>query len=911
MSVAVAGSVIARVLQYGRQEPANVALRSGGETVTYGELSARVRHAADRLRQLGVGSGSRIGIAVPRSTSTVVTVLAAHLCGAAYVPFDEQQPDARLRAIADLADVDLIILGEDSCEAVEQARRWSSTSRIIGYHTLLSDTHGVDRSDAGLTNAEDVRLGDMPAYIMFTSGSTGEPKGVIVTHDNLAALMKGWTSMMGCREHVSLWLSALSFDASVAEIFWPLFVGGQLAIAPPAAGAGGSADSIGRVIERHDVTHLQCTPTRATLLLADHHDRAALVHLEHLVVGGEALPTALAMELLDAGVKRLTNAYGPTEATVWATAGDVVRENLQGAVVSLGRPLPGVVVSVVDENGADVSCGVTGELVISGPYVAGGYLKRPDLTTEKFHMRAGRSGVERAYSTGDLAAIGPDGTVTFHGRSDAQVKVRGHRIELGEIEAVLGSHPSVQHAVVDLDRRHVAAGQPATELIAAVALARQAEQAERDGANGADAVSAGEDPRRINNPELAEDLRSHLVTRLPAVMVPQSVVLFNILPLTTSGKLDRVGVRQLLGGERDRLRVESTTDELAALIEDFRVVLPSREAHRIDADADFFDCGGHSILAVELVSRIVARTSATLSLSALVDAPTPALLHDLLAAQRARHGGDGPSRYNPLVPLAPRHESSSVTPRPRPRLYFIHGAGGHVLRYQPMAALLADDVEVIGIQAIGTEGTDQPDPTLDSMVDRYARAIEEALHGGSTTASISIGGYSDGGILAVHVADRLLDRGIAVTSLVMVDSFRALPFPASPQQKLGHVLYNVTHRDGLGLLQWLRGAVTGWKRRGDWDRAGVEALRKLGINDVFAAIEQSVLSGRPAPNVNVPLLLLRTYTENPIRRRDYSAAYRSPSSTTVRWVEGKHDELFHDFSTPQIARHIRAFLCRQ
>jgi enterobactin synthetase component F len=874
-------SVARQVLSHAQRVPDHVAVIEPTGQLTYGELADRVCRFASRLKSRGVMPGDRVGIALPRNSEALIAILGAHLCGAAYVPLDTVVPSQRLAAMAETASVSLVVVEDD-----RHIPEWVGERRCASYYSIATNlpTANFDRdsfADYELTVETHHDALDNLAYVIFTSGSTGQPKGVQITHRNLDALMNAWDQVMGATTHVSLWLSALSFDASVAEIFWPFHHGGTLVIVPAADGPAGLGLSLGSIIRTHSVTHVQCTPTRARMLLAEPDDRSALALIEHFVIGGEALSSTLAGELLDAGVQRLTNAYGPTEATVWATTLDVTRDHLSEAIVAVGAPLCGVTALVVDELGQEVANGSTGELMLGGPFVSAGYASRDDLTAELFGERLHKGKAMRTYRTGDLCALGDDGSLQFHGRADAQVKIRGHRVELGEIEAELMKHELVQHAVVELDRRHVRPDEPARDLIAAVALTGFAYEANRTN-----------EPTRQNDPAIANELRSFLRDRLPEIMVPRAIVTFDALPLTTSGKLDRVAVKAILGGAREQVQTNAPIADLGAMIEDFRAVLPAIAGRVIHEDSNFFDCGGHSLLVVELVERIAKRTDVRVSLSALLRAPTPKLLLNSMLH-------DSENVYDPIVRFA---ASRGETETPSRRIYLIHGAGGHVLRFQPVAKALANEVEIIGIQAIGVEGNHTADRTLEQMADRYAAAISAIDPG-----PYELGGYSDGGTIAVHVADRLQREGKKIRSLIFVDSFRPIPYPTSKVQRIKNAATNLLHRDGLPLHRWTVGAVTGWLRRSDWDAEGVAALKRLGYNDVFSIIEAAIADAPPAPKISAPALLVRTYTENPMRKRDYSIAYEAPAATNVAWISGKHDELFYEPAAQELVAQLRRF----
>jgi natural product biosynthesis luciferase-like monooxygenase protein len=350
-------------------------------------------------------------------------------------------------------------------------------------------------------------------------------------------------------------------------------------------------DSIAELITRHDVTHLQCTPSLAAMLLADPADRDALRHVQHLMLGGEALPTALAAELRALLPARFTNMYGPTETTIWSLTHELVDLPSDGSI-PIGRPIGNTTVFVLDQDGRPLPVGAFGELHIGGEGVARGYHNRADLTTERF---VERPGMGRIYGTGDVVRIHPRGHVEFAGRGDNQVKIRGHRVELGEIETVLDRHPDVVRSVVVAREDGVD-----TRLVGYVVLHK-----------GADVA--------------ADALRKHVSACLPEVMVPSSVVPIDAFPLTPNGKIDRKSLttRTLeivtsapvnghapaasLADDRERLVASVWADELE---------------RPVGRDDNFFDIGGHSLLAVKVFRRISDETSAPIALTDVFRFPT-------------------------------------------------------------------------------------------------------------------------------------------------------------------------------------------------------------------------------------------------------------------------------------------------
>jgi natural product biosynthesis luciferase-like monooxygenase protein len=350
-------------------------------------------------------------------------------------------------------------------------------------------------------------------------------------------------------------------------------------------------DSVAELITRHDVTHLQCTPSLVAMLVADPADRDALSRVRHLLVGGEALPTALAAELRDLLPARFTNMYGPTETTIWSLTHELDQDPASGSI-PIGRPIANTTIFVLDADGNPLPVGAYGELHIAGEGVARGYHNRPELTGERF---VDRPGIGLAYATGDVVRINTRGYVEFAGRADNQVKIRGHRIELGEIEAVLDRHPDVVQSVVVARADGVD-----TRLVAYVVLH-----------DGADVI--------------ADELRKHVSACLPDAMVPTGVIPVDAFPLTPNGKIDRKALTHR--------HVDTPSDAFGT--GDVVIAPPADDVERLVAavwtdelerpvgrDDNFFDIGGHSLLAVRVFRRISAETGAAIALTDVFRFPT-------------------------------------------------------------------------------------------------------------------------------------------------------------------------------------------------------------------------------------------------------------------------------------------------
>ena len=496
--------------QFARQAartPDAVALAFEQVELTYRELEVRVAALASRLRAHGAGPEVLVGIHYERSLELVVAVLAIHRAGAAYVPLDPHFPRDRLAFM--IEDTGMRVIVSDPRLRQELP---SSSAALIEV-----DLHG----GLQVATAESIPPAAAPsslAYVLFTSGSTGKPKGVLVEHRNVANLLAAMDRVLEPSEP-GVWLSvtSLNFDISVVELLWSLCRGFKVVLYREPARDGGvraNDESLGALVRRHQVTHLQCTPTMVSMFLADPEARAEISRLKEILLGGEAFSIALARQLRRYSNATLRNLYGPTETTVYSV-GCVVDPDAE--LVPIGRPLLNTQVYILDPERQPVPVGVAGELFIGGRGVTRGYLNRPELNQERF-VPDEFSGVHGAwlYRTGDLARYRADGTIDFLGRLDHQVKLRGYRLELGEIENVLAQHASVRDAAV-IVREDVPGNQ---RLVGYVVTAH------------------GTEPT-------AAELKAFLKTKLPAYMIPATIAFLSELPLTTSKKIDRMALLAL------------------------------------------------------------------------------------------------------------------------------------------------------------------------------------------------------------------------------------------------------------------------------------------------------------------------------------------------------------------------------
>jgi amino acid adenylation domain-containing protein len=553
--------------------PEAVAVICRGEPLTYGELDVRAGRLAGRLRALGVGPETPVALAMERSLAMVVGLLGIWKAGGAYLPLDPAYPRERLAYMLEDSRAPVLVTQEPLAGELAGGG-WAGEVVCLG--------PGGDLPGQPPGEFEEVAAGTGPdnlAYILYTSGSTGRPKGVQVTHRALANFLGSMQREPGLsRQDVFVAVTSLSFDIAGLELWLPLVTGARVVLATRPETADGLL--LRALVEEWGGTALQGTPATWRLLIAAGWRGGAGFKA---LCGGEAFPPALAAELGERAGS-VWNLYGPTETTIWSAVAPV-RDLAAGAPVPVGRPIDATRIHLLgplDPHGEPVPAGVAGELLIGGAGLARGYLARPDLTAEKFvpDPFAAAPG-ERLYRTGDLARYRPDGSLECLGRLDAQVKVRGFRIELGEIEAVLARHPAVAQAAAAVRGEGEARG------LVAYVVPRTAEQPHQP-------VDAGE-------------LRAALRRSLPDYMVPAIVMELAALPLTPNGKVDR---RALPTPERSRSRgyapPRTPAEEILAGVWERVLGLSGEgadETARVGIHDNFFDLGGHSVLAIQIVAR--------------------------------------------------------------------------------------------------------------------------------------------------------------------------------------------------------------------------------------------------------------------------------------------------------------------
>ncbi|MGG4186791.1 amino acid adenylation domain-containing protein, partial [Paenibacillus jamilae] len=554
------------------QTPEQAALFFEGEQLTYRELNARANRLARTLRSQGVTKDRLVGLMTERSVDLIVGILGILKAGGAYVPIDPTYPEERIRYMLDDSGAKLLLTQNHLVDKVA----------FDGNVLVLNGSQDVYHEDA--SNLESLSGPNDLAYVIYTSGTTGQPKGVMVEHRGLCNLKTYFDQTLKIRtsDHALLFAS-YSFDAACWEIFQALFCGATLYV--PTTETILNYERFEQYMADHQITVAALPPTYAVYL-----EPERMPNLRILFTAGSASSTELVYKWKDQVA--YYNGYGPTENSVATSIWPVSEDERAGQLISIGRPMPNHRVYMVDVHGHLAPVGVAGELCVSGPGLARGYLDRPELTAEKFipnPFAAGEAGYERMYRTGDLARWMPDGNIEYLGRIDHQVKIRGYRIELGEVEAQILKVEDVQEVIVLAQ----ADEQGQNQLVAYYVAERE--------------VSAGE-------------LRSLLGEELPNYMVPSYLVQLKQMPLTPNGKIDRKAL------PTPEVNLQSGADYVAPrtwvevkLAQIWQDVLGLAQ---VGVKENFFEIGGHSLRATTLASKIHKELNKPLPLRSIFEAPT-------------------------------------------------------------------------------------------------------------------------------------------------------------------------------------------------------------------------------------------------------------------------------------------------
>jgi len=567
------------------RNPTAIAVTCGPRKLTYGELNQLAEELAVELRARGVGPEMVVGLCVPRSPAMLAGALGIFKAGGAYLPLDPGEPETRLHFMFGDARVSVVVTEQSLAEKMSGGNRQVVAIDELGHLTERETIRTHSEKQNASANITPKTL----AYVIYTSGSTGTPKGVEIAHESLLNLVL-WhqNAFKVIPEDRASCVARVGFDAAVWEI-WPYLTAGASLHVPDGEKLKDPQAFQAWLLERGITISFVPTPMAERLLALRWPNDTAL---RMILTGGDTLHLYPAADL----PFLLVNNYGPTECAVVATSGVVTSQRSEHRLPPIGRPIDNTQVRILDEAMNEVPVGTPGEIYIGGLGVARGYRNRPDLTAERFVPNPFDGDGTRLFKTGDCAQVLPDGQIAFLGRFDEQIKIRGFRIEPNEIAAALNEHPAVSQSVIAA--REITCGD--SRLVAY--LVPQA-----------------------GHLATVSELRDFLGARLPAYMVPSMYVMIDAVPLTPNGKVDRNALpapdaSNMLG--EDVFHAPQTEIEQVVA----GILAPLLGVERVDVEANFFALGGHSLLGIQLISRVRDTLGVELSLRTVFEAPSVAEL---------------------------------------------------------------------------------------------------------------------------------------------------------------------------------------------------------------------------------------------------------------------------------------------
>ncbi|MGV9284487.1 alpha/beta fold hydrolase [Streptomyces sp. NPDC003730] len=840
-------TVLRRFLEHAERSPGRPAVRCGDTVLSYGDLKARAVAVAGVLGEHGVRAGDNVAVLATASPDTLAAMIGTWMAGAAFTPLDAAWPAARIASVLQQAAPPLALLPVGAPD-VELA-----VPTVPVPAAADTEPAGVPAPDA---DAQAV------AYTIFTSGTSGTPKGVVIGHAQLAHYASAVLEELRLPEGAEFAaMSTPASDLSYTALFPPLAAGGCVRLFD--LDDATSPQALAEHLRAHPVAAMKLVPSHLRALLEEASDPAALLPADALVLGGELLPRALRDRLREIAPQlRVYNHYGPTETTIGASclAVDAVAE-ARGDSLPVGKGLGDNVLTVVDADGKPLPPWCPGEVVITGPGVGIGYLSE---------LRAGRRGFAHrgsgeSYRTGDLGRVVPGLGVEIIGRLDDQVKLHGYRVQLGEIESLLNQQPAVSASAVipradgsglvsHLDAYLVAAGDRSSETLA------------------------------------LPDVQAALARRLPAAMMPTGWQVLDRLPLTPTGKVDRAA---LLPVEVQQTRAGRPRDSVEQRL--LALWASALETDALAPEDDFFESGGHSLRAIKLISLVNNAFGCKLPMSTIFTARTVAAMASLIRTAE-RHDSN-------LVPLRGARGGKPV--------FCLHAGGGNTLSYWELARLLPDGVRVVGVESWGLHGR-EPQENYAEMVEEYAAAIAAACE----EPPVLIG-WCFGGAMAFATAQALRRAGTAVDRLILIDSSvpgadedeadEAAPEPTLISRFAWHYELGLSEEsvDALTYDELL----TTMQSKGHLPPdAGEDELRTLlaVYTSNMTASERYFEDGAEFSAPDFPVLLVRAEPSGQPLERDRSWGWQAVAGQNLTFasVDADHHSIMREPAVGELAAHL-------
>ena len=721
--------------QQAKKLPKNIALEFLDNTISYEKLNIKTNQMAHYLKELGFGQGDIIAVSMPRSPELVISLIAIMQCGSAYLPLDPEYPISRLQFMLDDSDAKFLLTTKELSASLPKLT-----------NTILIEDAIASLNQYPVTNLEIQINHEEVAYLLYTSGSTGNPKGVPITHKNLVNFLCSMALEPGIFENDRLLsITTISFDIAALELYLPLIKGATLILADHETARDGRL--LLELIEKEKINFLQATPTTWAMLLDSGWSKSLPLKA---LCGGEAMTADLAKELIFK-CDSVWNVYGPTETTIWSSIKQVKADD---TLITIGKPIANTQFYIINEHSQLVAQGNVGEIAIGGDGVASGYWKRAELTKEKF-IRTSHYTTNNniLYRTGDLGRLLATNEIECLGRIDQQVKIRGQRIEPGEVEEALLLIDDIKFVVVLANENF---------LIAHIVPNGSIEYAEHQ----------------------ISSWRDTLNSQLPPHLVPQDFNILEKLPTTPNGKIDRKALSQYKINKKGNYTYPKTeTEKLVAEI--WKKCL---NIEMVDIYSNFFEIGGHSIVAVKVMNEIEKATGKRFPLSSLFEYSTVDSFAKLLERSEK-------IKVDCLVSL--KAKGSKIP------LFIIHGAGLNVLNFVNLSKHFDEEQPIYGIQGT-TKNYDEWYNSIEDMASHYIDAIVKI----NPIGPYALAGFSFGGIIAFEMTRQLKELGKEVSLTALLDSYvdSSYYYETFNRKKLIRY-YDRTHRR----LNFLKEMLMSWK----------------------------------------------------------------------------------------------------
>jgi amino acid adenylation domain-containing protein len=750
--------------------PNNIALEYNGTKISYRDLHIKVNQFSHYLEAQGVQSGDYIAVSFPRCPELVYAILAIIQCGAAYLPLDHEYPSKRVEFMMEDSDAKFLLTGKTLSLSLP---KWANT--------ILIDDAMASLDQYPVTKLQTYVDPENIIYLLYTSGSTGKPKGAKISNKNLVNLLCSLVNEPGVKETDRIpFISTISFDIASFELFFPLIKGATLVLPDHETSSDGRL--LYEMLDKEKISLFVATPTTYLMLIDSGWSNKLPLKI---LCCGEPLPTKLAKELIKMG-DELWNLYGPTEVTIFSSCKHIKTEE---TLISVGGPIANMQYYIVDEHLNLLPPNTIGEIAIGGDGVGKGYLGRPELTAAKFIPNVfSNKENDTMYLSGDIGKLLPSNEVVCLGRIDHQVKVRGHRIEIGEIEHALMAIEGIKSAVV-LANSDI--------LLAFIILDSE--------------ISNKVDQIRI--------WRNELTSHLPGFMVPHVFHILEKMPKTLNDKIDRKALLAYKTNTENNIEYTAPRTNEEKLVAAIWQECLNQE--RIDIFSNFFEIGGHSIMAVNIMIRIEKATGKRIPLSALFQHSTIEKLAKILNTDK-----EVSSEY--LVPFK--------TEGTKPPLFIIHGGGLNILNFAHVINHFDEDQPIYGFQGIGPDGYDNWFESIEAMAACYIDSIIKI----NPKGPYAIAGFSFGGVVAFEIARQLKEQGKIISIIALLDTYvDSSYYYGSFSQKRLVRYYDHTRRR----IDFLKEMLTSWKSLKQHVSSKKKYILKkhFGLKDVITEQQEAAL----------------------------------------------------------------------